>query len=115
MPVDVVALTTEELFQYLSVELNEGIATIMKNEKVAGKEFLDLTDEDLKELLTLGDRMRVMRLIRKHSQPMPKVVSSDSACDEKESSEKVCEYLVRHSWCMHMYWFQASHLWVSGC
>ena len=117
MPVDVVALTTEELFQYLSVELNEGIATVMKKENISGVEFHNLTEEDLKERLTLGDREKVMKLIRKYSQPMPKVaVSSDSACapDEKESSERVCEYLLRHSWCMHMSGFRR-HINVSGC
>ena len=60
---DIGKLTVEDLFLYLSLELDEDIAKVMKDQSISGQNFLDLTNEDVREILPLvGQRMRVMQL-----------------------------------------------------
>ena len=95
---EIEALTEEELFQYLSVELGKDIAEVMKSQHVSGKDFLDLTEEHLKSILPLvGDRMKVLRLKSEHCLTVTKKVEEAVTSDaRREKLSQVCMNVARY-------------------
>ena len=53
---DITELNTKELFEILSVEVGERVATILRDNGVTGSGLLQLTDDESKEIFPiLGD------------------------------------------------------------
>lgn len=95
----------EELFQHLSLTLDKDIAKVMKDQKVSGEDFLDLTDEDLKEFFPLlGDRKKVLRL---KSSCLTvgideRMAAAPTATPREKPKKLVCNDLTKYPQCMCM-------------